>query len=79
MCTIMAVTGNCVSPEESEKAFASERKSLIGITDRIMPFPPGHYWKNGKAAMSTIRQQEYFPTMVPAEYRRNKKWIIVFR
>ena len=28
--------------------FASEAKNLIGLTDKIMPFPPGHYWKDGK-------------------------------
>ena len=28
-------------------AFASEPKSLLGICDRIMPFPPGCYWRNG--------------------------------
>ena len=27
--------------------FASEAKNLVGLTDRILPFPPGHYWKNG--------------------------------
>ena len=29
-------------------AFASEAKSLLGIAGRIMPFPPGHYWKEGE-------------------------------
>lgn len=28
--------------------FASEAKNLVGLTDKIMPFPPGHYWKGGK-------------------------------
>ncbi len=27
---------------------ASEAKNLVGFTDKIMPFPPGHYWKNGE-------------------------------
>ena len=27
--------------------FASEPKNLVGLTDRIIPFPPGHYFKNG--------------------------------
>ncbi len=26
--------------------FASEAKNLVGLTDRIMPFPPGHYYKS---------------------------------
>ncbi|MGN0613297.1 MAG: asparagine synthase B [Porcipelethomonas sp.] len=28
--------------------FASEAKNLAGLTDKIMPFPPGHYFKDGK-------------------------------
>ena len=27
--------------------FASEPKNLIPLADRILPFPPGHYWKDG--------------------------------
>ena len=27
---------------------ASEPKNLVGLADRIMPFPPGHYYKDGK-------------------------------
>ena len=28
--------------------FASEPKNLVGLADKIMPFPPGHYYKGGK-------------------------------
>ena len=28
--------------------FASEAKNLTGLCERIMPFPPGHYWKDGE-------------------------------
>ncbi len=28
--------------------FASEPKNLVGIADKIMPFPPGHYYKDGE-------------------------------
>ena len=28
--------------------FASEPKNLVPLTAKIMPFPPGHYWKNGE-------------------------------
>ncbi|MDY3282551.1 asparagine synthase B [Dysosmobacter sp.] len=28
--------------------FASEPKNLVGICGRVMPFPPGHYYKDGK-------------------------------
>ncbi|MDD6154635.1 MAG: asparagine synthase B [Eubacteriales bacterium] len=27
--------------------FASEPKNLVGLVDRIMPFPPGHFYKDG--------------------------------
>ena len=28
--------------------FASEAKNLVGICQKIMPFPPGHYYKDGE-------------------------------
>ena len=28
--------------------FASEAKNLVGLCEKIMPFPPGHYYKDGK-------------------------------
>lgn len=28
--------------------FASEPKNLVGVVERIAPFPPGHYYQNGK-------------------------------
>ena len=28
--------------------FASEPKNLVGLTEKITPFPPGHYYKGGK-------------------------------
>ncbi|MCH5272369.1 MAG: asparagine synthase B [Lachnospiraceae bacterium] len=28
--------------------FASEAKNLVGLAEEIMPFPPGHYYKDGK-------------------------------
>lgn len=27
--------------------FASEAKNLVGLTNKIMPFPPGYYYRNG--------------------------------
>lgn len=33
---------------EGEIIFASEPKNLVGLCDKILPFPPGHYWKDGK-------------------------------
>ncbi|MBQ8128704.1 MAG: asparagine synthase B [Clostridia bacterium] len=29
-------------------AFASEPKNLTGLCEKIMPFPPGHYWADGR-------------------------------
>ena len=31
-----------------EIMFASEPKNLVGLCKKIMPFPPGHYYKDGK-------------------------------
>ena len=28
--------------------FASEAKNLVGLCDEICPFPPGHYYADGK-------------------------------
>ena len=28
--------------------FASEPKNLVGLTRKILPFPPGHYWRGGR-------------------------------
>ena len=28
--------------------FASEAKNLVGLTKKILPFPPGHYYKDGR-------------------------------
>lgn len=34
--------------KEGAIIFASEAKNLMGLTDKIMPFPPGHYYKGGE-------------------------------
>lgn len=34
--------------EKGNMVFASEPKNLTPLCKRIMPFPPGHYYKNGK-------------------------------
>lgn len=34
--------------EEGGILFASEPKNLVGLADKIMPFPPGHYYKDGR-------------------------------
>ena len=34
--------------KEHSILFASEPKNLVGLADRILPFPPGHYYKDGR-------------------------------
>lgn len=34
--------------ESGNILFASEAKNLVGLAEKIMPFPPGHYYKNGE-------------------------------
>ena len=34
--------------EEGTAVFASEPKNLVGLCESILPFPPGHYFKNGE-------------------------------
>lgn len=33
--------------EDGTYVFASEPKNLLSLTEKIFPFPPGHYFKNG--------------------------------
>ena len=41
--------------------FASEPKNLLGLTDKIMPFPPGHYYRGGKfVCYHDIAKVEHF-------------------
>ena len=35
-------------PKEGEIIFASEAKNLVGLCDKIYPFPPGYYYIEGK-------------------------------
>jgi len=34
--------------EKQHIIFASEAKNLVGLCQKIMPFPPGHYYRDGK-------------------------------
>ena len=34
--------------EDHKISFASEAKALIDYCEEIMPFPPGHYYKDGE-------------------------------
>ena len=43
--------------------FASEAKNLVGLTDKIMPFPPGHYYIDGEfICYSDIAKTDRFLT-----------------
>ena len=33
---------------DGSPVFASEPKNLTGLCEKILPFPPGHYWRGGK-------------------------------
>ena len=33
--------------EDGDIIFASEAKNLVGLCEKVIPFPPGHYYKNG--------------------------------
>jgi len=35
-------------PKDGEIVFASEAKNLVGLVDKIFPFPPGHYYTDGE-------------------------------
>lgn len=47
--------------------FASEPKNLVGLTEKIMPFPPGHYYKDGKfiAYSKIYHADEYSADKLP--------------
>lgn len=34
--------------KHGEMIFASEAKNIVGLSDKIMPFPPGHYYADGE-------------------------------
>ncbi len=38
----------CGITKKGNYVFASEPKNLVSLTDRIFPFPPGHFFQNGK-------------------------------
>ncbi len=51
--------------KEGAVVFASEAKNLVGLVEKIMPFPPGHYYKGGQficycdiAKVDTIRHDD---------------------
>ncbi len=45
--------------EDGGMAFASEPKELVSICKKIMPFPPGHYYKDGRFIQYTDSTKTY--------------------
>lgn len=49
--------------KEGAYCFASEPKNLLSLVDRIIPFPPGHYFKDGEFIkyrdMSEVKEYVY--------------------
>ena len=45
---------------DGSMVFASEAKNLVGLCEKITPFPPGHYWAGGKfvryADLTTVKE-----------------------
>ncbi len=41
-------SGSAAKKGKDEIVFASEAKNLTGLTDKIMPFPPGYYYADGE-------------------------------
>ncbi len=35
-------------PKDGEIVFASEAKNLTGLVEKVFPFPPGHYYEDGR-------------------------------
>ncbi|MBR6476850.1 MAG: asparagine synthetase B, partial [Lachnospiraceae bacterium] len=44
--------------EKGNIAFASEAKNLVGLAQRIMPFPPGHYYVSGEQGTTFDAENE---------------------
>lgn len=47
--------------KEGDIMFASEAKNLVGLSDKVMPFPPGHYYLDGEFICynDIAKRQEY--------------------
>lgn len=53
--------------QDGEIAFASEAKNLVGLCNRINPFPPGYYYKDGEFTqyMDITSVEEYCEDDLP--------------
>ncbi|SFU76186.1 asparagine synthase B [Butyrivibrio sp. INlla21] len=56
--------------------FASEPKNMVGVADKIMPFPPGHYYEDGKFIcyrdMTKVKEVKFDEVNVIAEKIHDK-------
>ena len=58
--------------------FASEAKNLVGLSDKIMPFPPGHYYEDGKfiCYMDLSERQTYSSDDLETACRKIKELLV---
>ncbi len=64
---------------DGSMVFASEAKNLVGLCEKINPFPPGHYWADGKfvryADLTTV--DRYLPDDVDTVCRNIREKLIL--
>ena len=64
---------------DGSMVFASEAKNLVGLCEKILPFPPGHYWADGKfvryADLTTVK--EYLPDDLETVCRNIREKLIL--
>ena len=58
--------------------FASEAKNLVKLTDKVMPFPPGHYYADGKFVcyLDLSARQQYTTDDVESACRKIKQLLV---
>ncbi len=64
--------------KEGSIMFASEAKNLIGLSDEIKAFPPGHYYKNGKFVCyrDLSARQEYVKDDLETACKKIKDYLV---
>lgn len=64
--------------KEGAIMFASEAKNLVGLSDKIYPFPPGHYYKEGKfiCYRDLAARQEYVEDELEVACQKIKEKLI---
>jgi len=58
--------------------FASEAKNLVALSDKVMPFPPGHYFVDGKFVcyLDLSARQEYVADQVEEACKKIKEKLV---